>query len=79
MIKLGKSQRAVLEYLKNHSAANARDIGAALYAKTSSCAHYTSTEWTREKIATRWAGKVLSSLKKLGLVMNVDSVWRESN
>jgi len=80
MTKLGKSQRAVLEYLRDISqATGAREIGAALYEKTSSCSHFTSTGSSIEKRATRWASKVLSSLKKLGLVKNMSYLWKTSN
>ena len=61
--KLGTSQQAVLDHLKNRCRTSGQ-IGDALYDSTSSCAK----PYRSSVVKTEWAGKILRSLVKRGLV-----------
>lgn len=72
---LGKSQKKVLEWLKKNGPATTKEIGAALYDLTSSCASRGYHWWPKEKVQTHWAGGLLTSLKKKGLVKKTGKKW----
>jgi len=62
--KLGTSQQAVLDHLSKHACSTSGQIGDALYDSTSSCAK----PYRSSVVKTEWAGKILRSLVKRGLV-----------
>ena len=73
-MRLGKSQKVVLDYIRDHPGATSQETGDALYAKTSSCAQYgdgtgsMGGKSTPEEIRRMWASKLLSELLKRGCV-----------
>ena len=74
MIKLGRSQQAVYDWLKKQKEAQtAWDVGNALYDDVSMCSQknsgYGKREWPAEKIRTSWARKVLREMVKNGSVV----------
>jgi len=72
--RLGRSQQAVISYMKDNCPTTAARVGDALYAKTSSCARYGDGTGSMggsaspSEIRANWAAKVLNELKKRGLV-----------
>lgn len=85
-MRLGTSQKAVFDHLKEYCPLSAQQIGDALYTKTSSCAQYgngTGSMGGRtppEEIRRMWASKLLNELKKKGFVDFVkadnEKFWR---
>lgn len=71
--KLGRSQKVVYDWLKDHPESTAREVGKALYDKTSSCSGglYGPTIWPIEKVRRSWASKLLIELRKKGCVEQV--------
>ena len=72
-LKLGRSQQAVYDWLKEQKEAQtAWDVGNALYDDVSSCSKknsgYGRREWPAEKIRTSWAQKVIRELVKRKVV-----------
>jgi hypothetical protein len=72
MIKLGRSQQAVYDWLsKQKEAQTAWDVGNAIYDDVSACSKKNSSyssEWPAEKIRTSWAQKVIRELVKRKVV-----------
>ena len=71
-MKLGKSQRAVFDWLKDHPNSTSQDVGDAIYDTTSGCAIGYPHEWPIVKVRRFWAAKLLYILVKKGLVERVD-------
>lgn len=76
MIKLGRSQQAVYDWLKaQKEAQTAWDVGNALYNNISMCSQknsgYGKREWGEERIRTSWAQKFLGVMVKNGSVRAV--------
>lgn len=75
-MKLGRSQKAVFDYLKEHPNITSQQIGDALYLTTSSCAKYSEDgnpgsmggKATPEERRCAWASGVLTGMRKKGLV-----------
>lgn len=69
-MKLGTSQQAVLEWIKEHPGSTAQEIGDAIYDQTSACAEW-QTDWSKQKVRRQWAAKLLGILLKKGLVEKI--------
>lgn len=83
MIKLGRSQQAVYDWLKAQKVAmTAWDVGNALYEDVSMCSQknsgYGKREWSAEKIRTQWASKVLRELVKRKVVWPAGKIDRST-
>ena len=65
-MKLGSSQLAVLNHLTKYAYDSAMTVGIILYDRTSACARPARPALDRTK--TAWAGKILRSLFRKGLV-----------
>jgi len=71
-MRLGRSQKAVLDYITTNQRKTAREIGAALYEEHSSCARF--IHYGKDGTATSWASRLLRSLEKKGLARRVSNV-----
>lgn len=73
-MRLGSSQKAVINFMKDCCPITASRIGDAIYEKTSCCASEGNGtgsmggKATPEEIRRNWATKLLNELKKKGLV-----------
>jgi len=71
-VTVGPSERAVLAYLKEEGRMfTSLEIGRALYEKTSSCVGLALA--SRRVVMQSWAGKILTKLRKKGLVKSEPS------
>jgi hypothetical protein len=66
-MRLGTSQKAVLDWLKEHPRSKAQEVGDALYDKVSMCAGW-KTDTAKPRLRAQWASRLLQKLKKLDLV-----------
>lgn len=74
MKRFGRSQQAVYDYVAMNPGKTTEQIGLALYDKTSSCSGM-ARDMNKDVLMTAWARRILSSLKKKGLVANEDG-WK---
>jgi len=67
---IGRSQMAVLTWMKGRGSVSSEQIGEALYDSTSACAGW-ETSTPRSQVVQSWARRLLGKLEKKGLVQRV--------
>lgn len=82
---IGKSQKAVLDYLKTSGPSTSQQVGDALYEKTSTAfiegytgkqsGYWNTGKLKPEQVRLAWASKILGALKKRGLVLERGKLW----